>query len=90
MEITAKNHVSVEASIWSFWKSRQKHIGKHANMLLYVTKGKPNTRLIVLIYNCFTRYVTVYIGPLISLRQYKNISHTFKQMTLANCNSSWE
>jgi len=26
MNIQKKNHVRVEVSIWSFWKSRQEHI----------------------------------------------------------------
>jgi hypothetical protein len=43
MKITAKNHVSIEASIWSFYKSRQKRIRKRANLLLCVANGKPNT-----------------------------------------------
>lgn len=46
VEITTKNHVSVEASIWSFWKSRQKYIRKRANVILCVANEKPNTRLI--------------------------------------------
>jgi len=34
MKITIKNHISVEASIWNFWKSRRKHIKKRANVIL--------------------------------------------------------
>jgi len=46
-EFVDENHGKKHVSIWSLSKSRQKRIRKCANVLLYVTNEKPNTRIML-------------------------------------------